>query len=229
MPAVRSKRYRAAAEGVDRLEVLSVEEAVKRLKARASAKFDESVDLAIKLAIDEKQSDQQVRGSFSLPNGTGKSLRVIAFADGEAGEAARAAGAVEVGTEELADRILKGWMDFDVVVAHPSTMKFVGKLGKALGPKGLMPSPKSGTVTPKVAEAVKEFAAGKIEFRNDKQGNVHMLVGKASFDEQKLAENVRAAIRHVLSIRPTGVKGDYVTGVSLSSTMGPGFRIDWNN
>jgi len=223
--AKKSKRYRKAVEGVDRQKALSVEEAVALVKARASAKFDETVDLAVKLAIDTKQADQLVRGSLSLPHGIGKSMRVVAFADGAAATAAKDAGAIEVGTQDLADRIAGGWMEFDVVVAYPAMMKFVGKLGKVLGPKGLMPSPKSGTVTDKVAAAVREFAAGKIEFRNDKEGNVHMVVGKASFDPEKLAGNVRAALQHIKSIRPTAVKGDYVTGVFLASTMGPGVRV----
>jgi len=225
MPAVRSKRYAANAQGISRSNPLPLDEAVKLVKERATAKFDESVELAIKLDIDTKQSDQLVRGSFSLPHGTGKSLRVIAFCDGEEAEAAKANGAVEVGGEDLSKKIQDGWFDFDVAVAHPKMMRFVGKLGKVLGPKGLMPSPKSGTVTEKAAEAVKEFAAGKIEFRNDKEGNVHMLVGKASFDPDKLMENVQAALRFIRSIRPSAVKGEYITGVSISSTMGPGVRL----
>jgi large subunit ribosomal protein L1 len=152
-------------------------------------------------------------------------MRVVAFAEGDAAKAATEAGAVEVGAQDLADRIAGGWMEFDVVVAHPAMMKFVGKLGKVLGPKGLMPSPKSGTVTDKVADAVREFAAGKIEFRNDKEGNVHMVVGKASFEPDKLAGNIRAAMQHIKSIRPTAVKGDYITGVFIASTMGPGVRV----
>jgi len=223
--AKRSKRFRKAAEGVDRLKAMSVEDAVALVKARASAKFDETVDIAIKLAIDTKQADQLVRGSLSLPYGIGKSMRVVAFAEGDAAAAAKEAGAVEVGAQDLADRIAGGWMEFDVVVAHPAMMKFVGKLGKVLGPKGLMPSPKSGTVTDKVADAVREFSAGKMEFRNDKEGNVHMVVGKASFEADKLAGNVRAAMQHIKSIRPTAVKGDYITGVFLASTMGPGVRV----
>ncbi len=225
MAKLRSKRYRKMVEGLDSQKRHTAEEAVKLLKSRANAKFDESVELAINLAIDTKQADQLVRGSLSLPHGIGKSVRVIAFAEGPDAEAARAAGAMEVGAQDLADKILGGWLDFDVAVAHPNMMKFVGKLGKALGPKGLMPSPKSGTVTPNVGQAVKEFSAGKIEFRNDKEGNVHMLVGKISFPEDKLTDNVKAALAHIIGQRSTSQKNDFVLGVSLSSTMGPGIKL----
>ncbi|MCL2000743.1 MAG: 50S ribosomal protein L1 [Planctomycetes bacterium] len=220
-----SKRFRKTAEGRDRQSSLPVAEAVAKVKATATAKFDETIDLAVKLNIDTKQADQLVRGSLSLPHGIGKSMRVVAFAEGEIAEAAKAAGAVEAGGQTLVDKITGGWMEFDVAVAHPGMMRFVGKLGKVLGPKGLMPSPKSGTVTDKVPEAVAEFAAGKIEFRNDKEGNIHMVVGKASFEPEKLADNIQAALQHLKVIRPQAVKGEYVTGVFLSSTMGPGFRI----
>ncbi len=220
-----SKRYRKALEGHDRLKQMSVADAVAQVKAKASAKFDETVDIAIKLKIDSKQADQLVRGSLSLPHGIGKSMRVVAFAEGELAEAAKAAGAIEVGAQDLVDRIAGGWMEFDVAVAHPAMMRYLSKLGKVLGPKGLMPSPKSGTVTDKVADAVAEFAAGKIEFRNDKEGNVHMVAGKCSFEPEKLTENIQAAIQHIKSIRPQAVKGEYITGIYISSTMGPGFRI----
>ncbi len=220
-----SKRFEKASDGLDRLELHSVDEAVKVVKKAASAKFDETVDLALKLNIDTKQADQLVRGSFSLPNGTGKSVRVIAFCEGEEAEAATANGAIEVGGQDLVAKIEKGWLDFDLAICHPAMMRFVGKLGKVLGPKGMMPSPKSGTVTDKVAQAVADFSSGKIEFRNDKEGNVHLIVGKASFDEAKLAENVNAAIKHIVSLRPAVVKGDFVTNVTLSSTMGPGVKI----
>ncbi len=223
--ATISKRRREVSEGYSRLEVHTAEEAVKLLKAGANAKFDETVDLAIKLNIDTKQADQLVRGSFSLPNGTGKSVRVIAFAEGDMAEKAKANGAVEVGGADLVEKIMKGWMEFDIAICHPSMMRFVGKLGKVLGPKGLMPSPKSGTVTDKVETAVSEFCAGKIEFRNDKEGNVHLVVGKASFEDSKLVENVKAAIAHIKSLRPAAVKGDFVTGVTVSSTMGLGYRV----
>lgn len=214
-------------EGHDRNKTWSVADAVSQVKEKASAKFDETVDLAIKLKIDSKQADQLVRGSLSLPHGIGKSMRVVAFAEGEMAEAAKAAGAIEVGAQDLVDKITGGWMDFDVAVAHPGMMRFVGKLGKVLGPKGLMPSPKSGTVTDKVAEAVAEFAAGKLEFRNDKEGNVHMVVGKVSFEPEKLVDNIQAAVQHIKSIRPQAVRGEYITGVFIASTMGPGYRISY--
>ncbi len=220
-----SKRFEKASDGLDRLELHSVDDAVKVVKTAASAKFDETVDLALKLNIDTKQADQLVRGSFSLPNGTGKSVRVIAFCEGEEAEAATANGAIEVGGQDLVAKIEKGWLDFDIAICHPAMMRFVGKLGKVLGPKGMMPSPKSGTVTDKVAQAVADFSAGKIEFRNDKEGNVHLIVGKASFDQAKLAENVNAAIKHIVSLRPAVIKGDFVTNITLSSTMGPGVKI----
>ncbi len=225
MATDHGKRYNAAVKDLDRKTPRPVEEAVTQIKERATAKFDETVELSLKLNIDTKQSDQLVRGSFSLPHGTGKSVRVIAFVEGEEAEAAKSAGAIEVGGEDLAKKIQDGWMDFDVAVAHPSMMRFVGRLGKVLGPKGLMPSPKSGTVTDKVGQAVQEFSAGKIEFRNDKEGNLHLIVGKASFEAEKLAENIRAAIRFVESIRPQAVKGDYIQCISVATTMGPGLRI----
>ena len=225
MATTHSKRFKKASENHSRLTLHSVEEAVKLLKQNATAKFDETVDLAIKLNIDTKQADQLVRGSFSLPNGIGKSVRVIAFCEGEQADKAKANGAVEVGAADLVQKIEGGWMEFDVAIAHPSMMRFVSKLGKALGPKGLMPSPKSGTVTDKVEQAVAEFCAGKIEFRNDKEGNLHLVVGKASFDPNMLVENVKAAIQHISSLRPNAVKGDFVTGIYVSSTMGPGYKI----
>jgi large subunit ribosomal protein L1 len=226
MPAVRSKRYRAAVEGVDFTAKYQPLDAARIIKQKASAKFDESVELAINLAIDTKQSDQLVRGSLSLPHGTGKSVRVVAFCDGPDIEAAKAAGALEAGAEELVEKVKGGWIDFDVAIAHPKMMKFVGGLGKVLGPKGLMPSPKSGTVAPDVAKAVREFSAGKIEFRNDKFGGVNMIVGKVSFDAEKIAENIETAVKHIIALRPTAVKGDnYIMGVHVSSTMGIGLEL----
>ena len=221
----RSKRYRKAVEGLDLSKTFPVGEAVKLLKERSKVKFDESVELAIKLDIDPKQADQLVRGTFSLPKGTGKSVKVIAFADGQAAEDAKAAGAAEVGGEELAKKIEGGWADFDIAIAHPSMMRFVGKLGKVLGPQGKMPSPKSGTVTPDVAKAVKEFRGGKIEFRNDQFGNVHALVGKVSFSAEDLTVNASALLEHVKSVRPAAVKGIYMAKAVLSTTMGPGLKL----
>ena len=221
-----SRRYREIANKVDPNKSYTVAEAVAFLKAAPKkCKFDESVDLAIKLDIDTKQADQLVRGSFSLPKGTGKTMRVICFADGALADAARAAGAVEAGGEELAKKVDGGWLEFDVAVAHPATMRYVGRLGKVLGPKGLMPSPKSGTVTTDVAKAVQEFKAGKIEFRNDTFGNVHVTVGKLSFANADLEANVKAMLDHITAIRPQTVKGLYMRKATLTSTMGPGLRL----
>lgn len=225
MATKHSKRFSKASENRVPNKPYSIEEAVSLLKSSATAKFDETVDLAIQLDIDTKQADQLVRGSFSLPNGIGKSVRVIAFCEGDEAAAAKANGAVEVGAADLVQKIEGGWMEFDVAIAHTSMMRFVSKLGKVLGPKGLMPSPKSGTVTDKVASAVTEFCAGKIEFRNDKEGNIHMVVGKASFDSVKLADNIKAAVQHIVSLRPAAVKGDFVKGITVSSTMGPGYDL----
>jgi large subunit ribosomal protein L1 len=221
-----SKRFRELAAKVDRNKVYSVEEAIALLKSGArKCKFDESVDLAFKLGIDPKQADQLVRGSVSLPKSLGKPRRVICFAEGGAAEEARKAGAVEVGGEDLAKKINDGWLDFDVAIAHPATMKFVGRLGKVLGPKGLMPTPKTGTVTPEVGKAVQEFRAGKVEYRNDSFGNLHVSIGRLSFSQEDLAVNIRAMLDHVLSIRPAAVKGIFLQKAHLSSTMGPGLRL----
>lgn len=221
-----SRRFRELAGKVDPVKTYSVIDAVTILKSGTKkCKFDESVDLAIKLDIDTKQADQLVRGSFSLPKGTGKTMRVICFADGAMAEAARKAGAMEAGGEDLAKKVEGGWLDFDVAIAHPATMRYVGRLGKVLGPKGLMPSPKSGTVTTDVAKAVTEFKAGKIEFRNDSFGNVHVAVGKLSFADADIEANVKAMIDHVLSLRPQTVKGNYFRKATLTSTMGPGLRL----
>ncbi|MHC4885517.1 MAG: 50S ribosomal protein L1 [Planctomycetota bacterium] len=224
----RSKRYRALAEAVGEENLKkphAIEEAVGMLM-KGGAKFTESVDLAINLSIDPRKSDQLVRGSFALPNGTGKNVRVIAFAEGELAEAAKAAGAIEVGGQDLADKVAGGWLDFDIAIAHPSMMRFVGKLGKVLGPKGLMPSPKSGTVTPDVGTAVKEFSGGRIEFRNDNHGSVCVSVGNAGFEEQALVENVSAFISNINSLRPAVVKGEFIKSAYLSTTMGLGLRLD---
>ena len=221
----RSKRYREAVKDLDLTRVYGVAEAVEALKGRSKVKFNESFELAVKLNIDPKQADQMVRGTFSLPKGTGKSVKVIAFAEGDAADEARTAGAAEVGGEELAKKVEGGWTDFDVAVAHPQMMRVVGKLGRILGPQGKMPSPKSGTVTPDVGKAVTEFMGGKIEFRNDQYGNLHVLVGKASFSREDLIENVQAMIDHIESVRPQAVKGAYMTKVVLTTTMGPGLKL----
>jgi large subunit ribosomal protein L1 len=204
---------------------LPVGEAVAVLKNFNTTKFDQTVEIVIRLGIDPKQADQLVRGSIVLPHGIGKSLRVIVFAKGDKVDEANAAGAEEVGGPELAEKIKGGWTDFDVCIAAPDMMGVVGPLGKVLGPRGLMPSPRAGTVTPDVGKVVKEYKAGKVEFRNDSGGNVHAVVGKLSFDAPKLADNITAFINHVMTIKPGAVKGQYVKGIAVSATMSPSVRI----
>lgn len=225
----RSRRYHAALkkrnERVPSGTLLQVEEAVAVLRDLDRAKFDETVELVLKLGIDPRQSTQTVRGSFSLPHGLGREVRVIAFAEGEDAEQAKEAGAVEVGSADLVKKIQEGWQDFDIAIAHPRAMRFVGRLGKILGPQGKMPSPKSGTVTENVAQAVREFRAGKIEFRNDKGGNLHIPVGKQSFPQGKLVENIKAVIEHIQTLRPSSSRGQFIQKAALSTTMGPAVRI----
>ena len=204
---------------------MSVEEAVKILKQFPARKFDQTIEMAIRLGIDPKQADQLVRGSIVLPHGIGKSKKVAVFAKGDKAEEAKAAGADVVGAEDLAAKIKEGWADFDACIAAPDMMGLVGPLGKVLGPRGLMPSPRAGTVTPDVAKTVKEYKAGKVEFRNDPTGIVHAVVGKLSFDEKKLAENIRAFIDHVLHMKPHAVKGVYVKSITVSAAMSPGLKI----
>ncbi len=223
--AKKSKRYNDAKAKIPADEKLPVAEAVSALKSLAKAAFDETVEIAIKLGIDPKQSDQSVRGSFALPKGTGKDVRVIVFAEGEKAQQALEAGAIEAGSEELAKRIEGGWLDFDVAIASPDMMRHVGKLGRILGPQGKMPSPKSGTVTPDVATAVSEFKGGKIEFRNDSFGNVHAVMGKLSFPEEDLAANINAFVGHIISIRPAAVKGTFIEKAAISATMSPSVRL----
>lgn len=218
----RSKRYRTEIEKAVK-EPLSLDEAVKKVKSFSSTKFDQSVECVMHLGIDPKQADQMIRGAISLPNGIGKSKKVIAFT--EDAEGALAAGAVEAGVDELVAKIEGGWSDFDVAVASPKLMGKVGKLGRVLGPQGKMPSPKNGTVTNDVNQAVKDFAAGKVEFRNDSGGNIHAVVGKLSFDEQKLKENIEFFINHIRAMRPTALKGVYIKKVSISATMSPGVPV----
>ena len=220
------KRFKAALKGVDRNKFYTVEEAVKLVKERAKAKFDETIEMAFNLGIDPKHADQNVRGVISLPNGTGKSVRVAVFAKGEKAEAAKKAGADIVGADDLAEKVQAGQMDFDRVIASPDMMVTVGKLGKVLGPRGLMPNPKLGTVTNDVAEAVKAAKGGQVEYRAQKEGIVHAGVGKASFSEQALVENVKALINAVSRAKPAGDKGTYMKKVSISSTMGPGLKLD---
>ena len=220
----RSKRYRALEEKLP-TEPQQLGEAVELIKGFEGTKFDQSVEIHIRLGIDSKQADQLVRGSLVLPHGIGKTQRVVVFAKGDAAEAAKAAGADEVGQEELAKKIQGGWVDFDVCVASPDMMGVVGPLGRVLGPRGLMPSPRAGTVTPDVANTVQEYKAGKVEFRNDNGGNVHAIVGRLSFDANKLKENIAAFIEHIDSLKPMAIKGTYVKGISIAATMSPGIRI----
>ena len=204
---------------------LPLNEAVAVLKKFNTTKFDQTVEIAMRLGIDPKQADQLVRGSIVLPHGIGKTLRVVVFAKGEKIAEAQEAGADEVGGAELAEKIKGGWTDFDVCIAVPDMMGVVGPLGKVLGPRGLMPSPRAGTVTPDVGKVIQEYKAGKVEFRNDKDGNLHAVVGKLSFDAVKIVENAAAFINHVNSIKPQAVKGQYVKGIALSATMSPSVRI----
>jgi large subunit ribosomal protein L1 len=205
---------------------LPVAEAVAVLKTFNTTKFDQTVEIVMRLGIDPKQADQLVRGSIVLPHGIGKSLRVVVFAKGDKIDEAKAAGADEVGGPELAERIKGGWTEFDVCIAAPDMMGVVGPLGKVLGPRGLMPSPKAGTVTPDVAKAIREYKAGKVEFRTkDDGGNVHAVVGKLSFDAPKLADNITAFINHVIGLKPAAVRGQYLKGIAISATMSPSVRI----
>ncbi len=222
-----SRRHAENLTKADPEKTFPMAAAFSTLKAMRKAKFDETVECVVRLGVDPKKSDQMVRGAVSLPNGLGKTVRVVVFAEGAAAEAAKAAGAMEVGGEELGARVEGGWTDFDIVIAHPAMMKVVGKLGRVLGPQGKMPSPKSGTVTPNVAQAVKEFQAGKVEFRVDAGGNVHVPIGKLSFTPQQLEENARAFLDFVVSVKPASAKGHFIRNVSVSSTMSPGFKVEY--
>jgi large subunit ribosomal protein L1 len=221
---LRGKRYRKEAEQVSEAPV-GLAEAVAKIKSFNSTKFDQTVQCVFWLGIDPKQSDQIIRGAISLPHGIGKQKKVIAFCEGADVEAAKQAGAIEVGCEELVAKIQGGWADFDVAIASPKVMGKVGKLGRVLGPQGKMPSPKNGTVTPDVATAVREFAAGKVEFKNDAGGNVHMVVGKQSFDAQKLIENIDAVISHIKKIKPASTKGTYIKKVCIAAAMSPSVTV----
>ena len=225
--AKHSKRYREAAARIDRSAQYSPNEAFDILKDLPAPKFDETVEVAVRLGIDPRKTDQLVRGAVSLPKGLGKTVKVVVFAEGDKADAAREAGADEVGSDELAAKIQGGWLDFDVVIASPDMMKHVGKLGKVLGPQGKMPSPKSGTVTPNVGEAVNEFKAGKVEFRTDAGGNVHAPLGKRSFPTEDLVANFQAFLGHLSGMRPSAVKGTFVRRVSVSTTMGLGAFIEY--
>ena len=225
--AKHSKRYREAAARIDRSAQYSPNEAFDILKDLPAPKFDETVEVAVRLGIDPRKTDQLVRGAVSLPKGLGKTVKVVVFAEGDKADAAREAGADEVGSDELAAKIQGGWLDFDVVIASPDMMKHVGKLGKVLGPQGKMPSPKSGTVTPNVGEAVNEFKAGKVELRTDAGGNVHAPLGKRSFSTEDLVANLTAFLNHLSGMRPAAVKGTFVRRISVSTTMSPGAFIEY--
>lgn len=221
----RSKRFQKDAASQVK-EKVSLNQAVQKVKSWHTTRFNQTVECVVHLGIDPRQADQAIRGAITLPHGIGKSFKVIAFCDGADAEAAKAAGAIEAGGEELVAKVLGGWLDFDVAIAHPKLMGQVGKLGRVLGPQGKMPSPKSGTVTPKVADAVREYAAGKVEFRNDSGGNVHVPVGKIDFEEAKLVENIHAFIDRIKRMKPAAAKGTYFKKACISGTMTPSVEIE---
>ena len=222
----KGKRYTEVSQKVDRDVFYTPIEALKLVKETAKAKFDETVELSMKLGLDVRKADQQIRGTVSLPKGSGKQVRVVVFAQAEKAREATEAGADEVGDNDLAQKIEKGWTDFDVAIATPDMMPVVGKLGRVLGPRGLMPNPKTGTVTTDVSKAVKEFKAGKIEYKTDRQANVHAILGKASFAVEDLVENYLAVVDEVMRAKPAAAKGKYLRSIGVASTMGPGVRID---
>ena len=224
----RSKSYRQASERIDRERLYSPAEAVTLAKSATITKFDPTVEVALRLGVDPRKQDQMVRGTVNLPNGTGKTARVLVFATGERAEEARAAGADCVGSDDLIERIQGGWLDFDAVVATPDMMGRVGRLGRILGPRGLMPNPKTGTVTADVGKAVTDIKGGKIEFRTDRNGNLHFIIGKASFPPAALLENYGAALDEVIRLKPAAAKGRYLKKVTFTTTMGPGIPVDPN-
>ena len=224
----RSKSYRAAADNIDVANLYTPLEAIRLAKTNAKAKYDETVEVAMRLGVDPRKADQMVRGTVNLPNGTGKVARVLVFANGDKADAAREAGADFVGTDDMLEKVAGGWLDFDAVVATPDMMGKVGRLGKVLGPRGLMPNPKTGTVTMDTAKAVTDIKGGKIEFRVDKHANLHFIIGKASFDEKALVENYAAALDEVLRLKPASSKGRYISKATMSTTMGPGIPVDFN-
>lgn len=223
-----SKNKKRVLELVDSEKVYSIEEAVKLMKEASYAKFDETVEVAYNLNVDPRHADQQIRGAMVLPHGTGRTQKVLVIAEGEKAEEAKTAGADYVGTAEYFEKIEGGWFDFDVIVATPDMMGQLGRFGRVLGPKGLMPNPKTGTVTMEVAKAVEEIKKGKIEYRVDKASNLHAIVGKVSFDDQKIIENFKAIHDTVVKARPAAVKGAYIKNVAISSTMGPGIKVSFN-
>lgn len=222
----RSKKYTDVAKKVDKSELYAPLPAAELAKETSPSKFDATVEVAMRLGVDPRQADQLVRGTVSLPNGTGKTVRVIAFAEGDKAEAALAAGADEVGSDDLVKRISEGWLDFDAAVATPDQMAKIGRIARILGPRGLMPNPKTGTVTPDVAKAVTEIKGGKISFRVDKHSNLHLVIGKTSFSAEQLAENYNAAVEEVQRLKPASSKGVYIKKITLTTTMGPGIPVD---
>jgi len=221
-----AKKYQESVKLIDRSKQYDIQEAIELVKKTAKANFDETVDLAVRLGVDPRKNDQQVRGAVVLPNGTGKTQRVLVFAKGEKVKEAEAAGADYVGDQEYINKINQGWFEFDVIVATPDMMAEVGKLGRVLGPKGLMPNPKTGTVTFEVEKAVKEIKAGKVEFRVDKAGNVHVPIGKVSFENEKLIENFQTVIEAIVKAKPPAAKGTYLKSITVSATMGPGIKVN---
>jgi large subunit ribosomal protein L1 len=222
----RGKKYRAAAEKIDHDKAYELAEAVKLVKETSTTKFDGSIEIHVGLGVDPKHADQQVRGTVNLPHGTGKTKRVVAFVPEDKVKEAKDAGALEAGAEDLIEKVKKGWTDFDITIATPDMMRHLGKLGKVLGTKGLMPNPKAGTVTTEVGKTIKEIAGGRIEFRTDASAIVHNVVGKASFDENQLIENIKALLAALRAAKPTELKGIYMKSVSLASSMGPGIKVD---
>src|SRR5438067_10163938 len=226
--AKRSKAYRQAAELIDKARLYSPSEAVKLARQTSPTKFDATVEVAMRLGVDPRKADQMVRGVVNLPHGTGKTARVIVFAVGDKAAEAEAAGADAVGTDELIERIQGGWLDFDAAIATPDQMAKVGRIARILGPRGLMPNPKTGTVTPAVEKAVKDIKGGKINFRVDKQANLHLVIGKVSFDTDKLVENYAAALDEIMRAKPSAAKGRYLKKITFTTTMGPGIPVDPN-
>ena len=224
----RSKAYEAAAKTIDEAKLYAPVEALDVAKTGSSAKFDETVDVSVRLGVDPRKADQMVRGTVNLPNGTGKTARVLVFATGDRAEAARSAGADEVGADELIEKVMGGYLDFDAVVATPDLMGKVGRLGRVLGPRGLMPNPKTGTVTMDVAKAVTDIKGGKIEFRVDRHANLHFIIGKVSFTTEQLAQNYFAALDEIIRLKPSASKGRYLRKATVSTTMGPGISVDTN-
>lgn len=223
-----SKRFKAVSQKVDAKKPLTISDAVQKVKETATAKFNESVDIAVRLGVDPKKADQALRGTVALPHGIGKTVRVLVVTKSPKDQEAKDAGADYAGFQEYLEKLQKGWTDIDVIIASPDVMGELGKLGKILGPRGLIPNPKSGTVTPDVAKAVKEVKAGKIEFRVDKAGVVHAMIGKANFEKEKLVDNINAFLATIVRMKPATAKGQYVKTIFLSSTMGPGVQVDKN-